>query len=1419
MAGTLLIGHRSVNAQQLTGQPVENPIYIADSPTASDALARLPELLAQHNLDEAARLSDEIITSFGDRLIESKDPGISVHVRSRLQSFILEHPDLLAVYRRRVTPRAAAWLVAGDWQRVMRDCWLTEPGFFASLSQAQTLIESAHFNAGLRALIELEHHPDADADAHARRASALAALVASYLDTDQAWTLAYRWSARAGESPIDRIKQHTSINTNTLRPTGSLIWDIDDPIDSVELDGIVSRPLQSVELSPKSNLDPVQTQNQSRLSGASWNPSTWISPVAVGSMLYTNDGITLSCFDRFTLRPIWRLQTAEDSTDLPLTPDARARLGRVIEDITGITVVGDDLYVPAGIPRNGIRTGNADLLKVDAKTGRIKWAVDISTLDESLDDASIRGQVLFNEGIVIVGARTNNRRQRLISLSIVGLDSATGELLWIRQIGSAGSLPFQQVGQLAHSPILHDGVVYWTDHIGLAFAIETATGRVLWARPMPTPDLYARLSRPPFATNTPALTKDGLFLLTTDGTEIFQLDPETGKTLAQKPAEPIAESFYLLAINDTIACVSNAQITYFSSSRFATAATTRSPTLGGADAIRGRVVLAGDSLLAPVETGVEILDPLEPALSTHIDLDRAGNILALDGQLLVIDEMDVSSFLSWETASILLEDRIAQDPSAAITLAELAFRAGKGDQTVPAIGRAMGVIAGLSLDDRQRLGDQLFAVILDMLRQSINPPVGSTPPGDAQNSSPKVLGANDQSTLLNQLDKLAHTHDQVVAQRMALGAFNERRSNPSQAIGAYQYILDQPALSASMWRGSGIAVRGGLEASKRIRAILDTNGYTPYRKFSQLAQTERAFLAQTRLDESVTVANAEMLEELARRYPWASITPAIWLDVAVRWQDQHQRGAAINAAVEGIDAAETLNGLGVGIDQETINTLAEVAITEMIATNRTQDAQLLAASLTQRFKDLTLRLDGQLITRDQIAQRARTSSKLPVLGDSFLDNTDPILLTGSPIKPGNRLDQGGVVLYAPQLGRIEYVRAGRGAFESIWSRSAKISEPPVIPWQDQSRTVVLWAQNPSSTNPSKLEAIETTTGRVIWSIDDVDTALTKSSTRLADAIARNDGLFTNPLLGPTPNKQLVVVTDGHTLVITDRIGRAMGIDLFTGKVLWNADLPANRIHDLNLAGGVLGICGLMVVDPGAQQRDGSTTSIVASIDPRTGQTIQIIDRFGLMPRWIRVGHDGDLFVATAQRIVGINTKEGSINWIVNDEGLIDSLSGWIFGDQLLVLDMSANLWAISLAEGTRSPMPLEMRKRLNARRWVRIDNTLDTLRIASSNGLSVFNRNQQLIASDPIDPVAPLVDVARGLDRVIFVQSPITKGDRSITKLYLLDQRDARLLDETQLAVPITLDRVPTSITAITGGVIVGYNEVAVFVRTEMVIQ
>ncbi|MGV6815116.1 MAG: PQQ-binding-like beta-propeller repeat protein [Phycisphaerales bacterium] len=1354
-------------AQQLGLEKVENPVYLADSSTAKDSLLQINDLLSRDNLDQAVRLVDQTITTYGDRLIESGEPhsdDLFIPVRDRMNRFVLDHPKLLSASRRMLTPSAQTMLSDGQWARVYSTRWFTKPGYVAGLHHAQVLIENAHFDEGLRSLEELKNHPDYSGDDE--RFTRLVSLAHRMIET----------SSHADDQPA-----------------------------ALHVDGIVPEALATEFITPKPEIGQLQPISQPRLTGANWDPSSWIMPTANTNAIFTNDGITISCFDRYTLKPIWRLQTAQDRSELPFTQEARARIGRVIEDASTVTLVNNTLYLASGVARNGSRSGDDRLLKIDANTGEIQWGVEIQTLDPSLHEASIRGRVIVDEDTVIVGARTNNRKKRLVGFSIVGIDAATGKRRWVRALASAGALPFQQMGQLAHSPILHRGTIYWTDQIGLILAIESATGHVRWARTLPSPDVYARSNRPSFAVSTPVITDDGLFALTSDGSQIMQIDPDTGSILGSRLADPVGEALYLLAVGDSIACVSPSMMYFYPSAQFTTVNPRKSAYLGGSSGIRGRVIVWGNQLLVPTNNGLQMIDEDRPLVAVPLPLKHTGNILALNGQIVVVDEMNIASYLSWQTAQATLQARIQSDPSSAITLTQLAYRANKPIETIAAADQAMRIVQSVDQPQRTTLEAELFDVIEGMLNDANTPGASGT---DTQPSS--VLDVGQQRVMIDHLAELASTHRQVVAHRMALGTWNELHGTKKQAIAAYQDILDQPALSRAMWQGSGIAIRGGIAAARNIGDILEDAGYQPYESLSAIAESERSFLPES--------PSSASLELIALQYPFAKITPRLWLEMAQRANESHQTSEAIHAAKSGLDRASMLDRLGVAPDQPTIDALAEIAISGMIANNQAHEAQTLANSIGNEFEHLTLRINGQTITQDQIIEMGKLANHTPVLGNRFARTSPSLLIPGSPIKPAIRIDRSGVVMHSPQNGMINYIRVGRGAYESAWSRQSMVLVQPAIPWQDEQQTIVVWPIDSQPDSTGSIESIQTTTGDTTWIINTIREELAQDSTRLPDQLARLDGMFETPLVGTAPINQILVVADGRTVIVSDRIGRAMGIDQHSGNILWKHDLPANRIFDLDLTGSILGICGEMVIDQPNEQQAGAQVPIAASLNPRTGEVTQLVDQLGEYPRWVRADSHNNLILGTLTNIISLEPGSGNINWIYNDPLLEETQGAWIANNQLLVEDADNDLWSLNLDQSDPKAQRLELRQRLTNRSWVHVRSSLDEVLVASDRGFAGFDQSQQLIASDPISTNAGMIDVAWGLDQLVMVEQPDFNAyethQHSTSKLYLMDHHTGMLLDEVALSVPSSIRRSPQSVTAITGGVIVGFYEVSVFVRT-----
>jgi outer membrane protein assembly factor BamB len=1370
-------------ARQLIPAAAENPIYIADSPIATDALSRASDLLAQRNLDEAVRLCDEIIRNHGDRLIrldENDQDRVHIRVRQRVNGFIQSHPELLETYRRQITPVARVWLDDDStWARAAQDAWLTEPGLIASLRIAQQLIEAGRFHAGLGVLSDLDTHPDAQG--YVAQSQALRELAIRFLDADP---------------PIAPEPYRAR----------SLVWNTESQ-PGVSLDGIVPSILARAALTPSTQLDLGNSSAPSRMSGASWKPTPWCVPLVEDQHLFTNDGYTISCFDRFTMRPIWRVQTYNPNDEIPTTPDGRARLGRLLEDITSITSDGRDaLFVTPGVPRNSQTDPITDVVRLDQRTGNQLWRVNIRSLDDSLSDASIRGPIVLDQGTIVVIARTNNRRQRLISLSVVGLDAATGHLEWVQPLASAGSLPFQQSGQLAHNPIVRDGIAYYTDLIGFGAAIRVATGEVLWARPLPAPDLYKRSNRPAFAGNAPVINDHGLFVLTSDGGRILQIDPASGRTIASRPSDSVGESYYLLSVDSArFICVSDKRVSIYDAARFANTSSRRSPELGddsnAQTGIRGRVVVMGDRILAPVEMGVRVLNPDRLSEPGFISLDSTGNIAALDGQLIVVDQIDVMGFLSWETASMLLEQRVATDPSAAVTIAELAHRTGRTEDIVPSVQRAMRVVSAQPMNTRSQLRDALFDVVLRVIRGSEFDQDSVTKVSIAQ------LGQERVDALMLALGELARTHDQGVAYRMELGSLHERYRDFDKAILAYQGVLDQHSLRSAMWEGSEIAVRAGLEATRRIGRIIEREGFGPYQSADDLARAEIEYLGEN--------ATPQQYESLAQRFPWSRITPLILLRASERYIAENKIPSSIEAARSGIERIERLGAMGQPLNQVILGTLADALISGLIETNRAREAHATARSLLEAHPSLELLRRGQPVTLEQLATAAGNADTLPRLGSRLVDNPSPLLVTGSPLRPAHRLDPGGVLMYAPQLGRLQYLRAGRNVFEPFWERTAPGTQPPTIVWQGPTRVLIFWPESVGTGDTGTLECVDTSTGTLVWAQRDIRTALEQGSARVADDTARIDSLINIPGQGAQPTHQLVVASDGQSVVVTDRIGRAMGIDLYAGDLLWQRDLPINRVHDIDLRQGALGICGVMIVDRAQDQRNGSTTPIAARIDPRTGEPGQVTERFGHQPRWVRIGDRSRLFVASTVRLSAFNTDMGTVDWVVNSEDIADSLGAWVTDTHLLVLSDRRALWAIDPSDGSRSPRPMDTHAKLTARGWMRVIPEIGRTVLLSNAGFIAYDNQNQTLGVDSRSIGDSLTDIAWGRDHALMLGQPRIEGDQLHADLTLIDHRNAVTLDTTTLKLPASIGRRGQTVVPVNGGVLVGFGEVSVFVRTE----
>jgi outer membrane protein assembly factor BamB len=1405
-AGVLLFGPGPAAWAQLDES---TPVYISNASFAEEALDTVGDMLARGGADEAVRLIQRVIDEQGDRLIATDEEGVFISVRERTQRRVLGDAALLAAYRERQGPRAGALLAEGAWEQVARSYWLTAAGFEAGLRSAQALIESGSFGAGLRALNDLLTHPGAaSATPAVREAAALASRAASYgvasawasLDetdagaNDGSWAVAGAWAARAGLPTPDRVRSDRPAPARADTRSDALNWSGHAP-GPVTLDGVVPGALHTGELTESDPADIATEAARVRPDGPQRIELGWALPTLAGGDLFTNDGLTLTCFDRFTLRVKWRVR-APGAVEEGMNWQTRSRMGRTVEDSGTVSVRGDLVYASLGEARSGSDDSVGRVVCVDRATGRVVWSVLLGGLDEDLRGAEPRGSIVIDGDTVVVGARKNLRSRRLVSLSLVGLDAETGALRWSRALGSAGSLPFQQLTQLSEGGVLRDGVVYWTDKMGLIAAVETRTGRVLWVRQTESPGLYTRGARTPYATSVPVINEHGLFVLTPDQSRILRLDPASGAVLSSRAAEPAGEASYLIGLRGRIAAVGPQRVAVYNASGFDTEAAmvVDVPDERG---LRGRAVAAGSRLALPVSAGVAMLDTRAGVVTETIGLDSTGNIVLGEGQIVVADETRVRSFLSWGTASEMLARRIAGgDFEAALALADLAQRSGHPERVLGAVDDAVRLVAGRPSGDADRA--RVFEAVRTLADPDAGAPTGRSP-----------VGVAARGELLGRLGSVARTAEQRVAHAMATGSWQDALGEAPGAAAAYQEILLQPAWAREIWRGGGLSVRAELEASRRLQALADRFGSRAMAVPDRMAEAEARGLLTPGSN-----AGASDWEALARRYPASRAAPDAWARAATAWLADERWAAGERAARTGLRAAARAIGRNQTVADQTMGELAGVLASVLVAQNRPEEARAALARARAEFGGITPTAGGLAVTLTG-ESAART---LATIGPRLRRDDRPALLAGTPVASAVPGDPGLVLMFAGQIGRIAayrsqgLARSGADAIEPVWADDTVGSVMPVIAHADSQSLVLVWADELGTARHARAEARDPATGAVRWTTD-----LRFAIDRIEpgpDPAARLNGRIVSPLEGSVGNSHLLASSDGRTLVVTDRMGRAVGVDLAGGAVLWSRRLGMTRVYGMDLNAGVLGACGAAVrsvnAGPDDSPDEAALRGVAEAVDARTGEPIQIIEDLGAETRWVRVAPDGQVLVGAGTRVIAMDTVGGRIDWTNADEQMLASQGAWVVGETLIVLGPDGLLWPVPRREGVVPGTALDFSGLVVDAGVVSVHSRAFGTVVLSDDGVATVGPGGVTLAADTLGPTRGLGVSAVGERRAVLVERTETDPrGLSVVRLAVVDAMTGRIEDRITVRLPDGVRRSPDMVAIADGVIVLGFGEVS----------
>jgi len=1315
-----------------------SPVYVDDSPAATEGLLRANELAAVGNLTEAAGVLQHIMTEFGGSVVAAGTPGdddLFISVREKVYLQLLANPALLARYRETQGDGAQRALKAGRVNEVEERQLLTAAGFDAALIVAESQLENARFEAALLTLDQLEKHPDRTMERGTKAAELLTRL-ASYTrgaTAEDAWARVARWRADARLEPAARSESE--------RPPEPAVRDTFGVGDALLLDGLLERPLASDRIG-----EPIDTL-RSLVAGSMLRdvPETAMTlhaaPSVSGDLVYVNDGERVSAWDRFTLTLRWR-----QHVDSPPSMSTAFAAASTLEEMNRVAVQEPYAVAVTGLSLLGRPTPERTVTAFDARTGDALWSRTLLQISPQFDESMLRGSAVIEEGTVIVAAVKQSQQKRMVGLYLIGLDAATGETKWIRTAGSIGSLPWSNGRQGAGDETIADrGILYRSDRLGVVAAIESANGRVRWVRrAMPETVTQSGFLSQQWQTNQAVLRGEQLFTLSPDRREVLVMNRRSGALERRLAAQRLGLPSYMLTCGDWLVGVGNVRVRALDLSApdwF------DRPSIPVADVtergIRGRVVVHERSLMVPIATGIriiampspseletskpdialkddaegadvnqQILAVVEPKLpSREIRLSMPGTVLAMESQLLVVDDERIHGYLLWDVAEKLLRERMAastDNPEPAITYAELSHQSGRMEKVLPAVDEALAIIERDPLGQRHGVSrSRLFRALLEMVEP------------DAQSALTARLTPADRKELIERLARAAAEPAEQVAYRMAAGRALEAESQARAAAEMYQSILDSSVFASQSYTSRQTTLPADVEATRRLRDLVRSSGAAVYASFD--AEAAR------RLGEMTAETTPEQMEALARRYPMSRAAAQAWSMAAERYVATQRVDAAVFALEEGYRAAsEVLTDA----DPLLGSIVGRLILAQERAGRVIPAIRLIEATNIQRpglvVSDGSAALDTQeLLTR--LRDRLASLERRPDIGEAFGKATAlegwSIVEPACGMLPGAPTD---VALLGSSLGELAMFRFDRnsGTPEQVW---AGVSNELYL---FLSENAAYFGRSVGEMGTPDQVAIRRnlTTGKVQWATPPFRSIFAGDERPAPDPML--GGAFDTPLRSGVASHELFTMLDAGVFVLLERSGRIAAFDAESGDLIWSKSSTISQVFDAAMGAGHLVMIGADEAPSPHSMLDTEMRHTSLILEARTGQVLMRHEEPRPM-RWTRVSPQGEVLIGGEPGVICIDAFRRIVKWRSESNPLENSIEAWLTPTKVIVRDRDEELWRVDLETGERDPQLLDTGTRLD-QGYVRIvaEAMNDQFAIASQRGFAVFGATGELIAAD-----------------------------------------------------------------------------------------
>jgi len=221
--------------------------------------------------------------------------------------------------------------------------------------------------------------------------------------------------------------------------------------------------------------------------------------------------------------------------------------------------------------------------------------------------------------------------------------------------------------------------------------------------------------------------------------------------------------------------------------------------------------------------------------------------------------------------------------------------------------------------------------------------------------------------------------------------------------------------------------------------------------------------------------------------------------------------------------------------------------------------------------------------------------------------------------------------------------------------------------------------------------------------------------------------------GPRATEELLAACDGGLLVVAQRSGAVMAVEVATGKVVLRERLiGVRRIVDLATSAGALCIL--------TSGNDATARVLMRTSVDAPASTVVMPSSVGL-PRALRPTPWGEFLACGEHGAIMLVPDQQEPVWQLSDPRLSVS-EVWCVGNSVVMMDVERRIWLADAQYGVMHSGPA-LRGASLAAGPVRIASAGENISLASTSGLALISSSGKLIGMDALEAAGTLLPPVR----------------------------------------------------------------------------